>query len=74
MIGSVPDNFDDLVAEVAIRKRSYEIWLQEGCPDGRDLDHWLRAKDALREEREQQLHHSAIRCGTTMVYFWDHYG
>ena len=28
----------------AIRQRSYLIWKQEGCPEGRNLDHWLQAK------------------------------
>ncbi len=27
-----------------IRVRAYEIWLNEGQPEGRELDHWLRAK------------------------------
>ena len=27
-----------------IRERAYAIWLAEGCPDGRDGDHWLRAE------------------------------
>jgi Protein of unknown function (DUF2934) len=27
-----------------IRERAYQIWVDEGHPDGRELDHWLRAK------------------------------
>jgi len=27
-----------------IRERAYAIWEQEGRPDGKDLDHWLRAE------------------------------
>jgi hypothetical protein len=27
-----------------IRKRAHIIWIDEGRPDGRDVDHWLRAK------------------------------
>jgi hypothetical protein len=27
-----------------IRDRAYQIWVDEGEPHGRELDHWLRAK------------------------------
>lgn len=27
-----------------IRERAYAIWLEEGCPHGRDTEHWLRAE------------------------------
>ncbi|HTW54045.1 MAG TPA: DUF2934 domain-containing protein [Stellaceae bacterium] len=27
-----------------IRALAYAIWEQEGCPEGRSLDHWLRAE------------------------------
>jgi hypothetical protein len=35
--------FETLVAE-----RAYSIYLEEGCPDGKHLDHWLRAESELR--------------------------
>ena len=31
----------------AIRERAYAIWEEEGRPEGRDLDHWLRAEADL---------------------------
>ena len=37
----------DLMAR--IRKRAYEIWEDEGRPDGRDRIHWLRAEAEFRE-------------------------
>ena len=30
--------------EEAIRHRAYAIWEAEGCPHGRDVDHWYRAR------------------------------
>ncbi len=27
-----------------IRQRAHEIWIEEGKPEGRALDHWLRAR------------------------------
>jgi Protein of unknown function (DUF2934) len=31
-----------------IARRAYEMWELEGRPDGRALDHWLRAEAATR--------------------------
>jgi Protein of unknown function (DUF2934) len=30
--------------EEAIRQRAHALWQKEGRPDGRDLEHWLRAE------------------------------
>lgn len=30
-----------------IRERAYELWQQDGCPDGRSLEYWLRAEADL---------------------------
>ncbi|MBX9826462.1 MAG: DUF2934 domain-containing protein [Xanthobacteraceae bacterium] len=27
-----------------IRRRAYQIWMKEGQPEGRDREHWNRAK------------------------------
>lgn len=35
--------------EEQIRKRAYEIWQQEGCPEGRDVDIWQRAERQVEE-------------------------
>jgi Protein of unknown function (DUF2934) len=35
--------------EERVRKRAYEIWEEEGRPEGRDLDHWNRAKQEVRK-------------------------
>jgi hypothetical protein len=29
--------------EAAIRQRAYFIWEEQGCPDGREWDHWDQA-------------------------------
>jgi hypothetical protein len=46
----------------AIRTRAYEIWLNEGCPHGRDRIHWLRAEAEVRETIAAL--HSADSCKT----------
>jgi Protein of unknown function (DUF2934) len=40
--------------EQAIRERAYAIWEQEGRPDGKDLDHWLRAEAEIIAATAQQ--------------------
>lgn len=31
----------------AIKQRAWEIWKNEGCPEGRELEHWLQAEREL---------------------------
>ncbi|WP_051340089.1 DUF2934 domain-containing protein [Azospirillum halopraeferens] len=33
--------------EQRVRERAYAIWVEEGCPDGQDGDHWLRAESEI---------------------------
>jgi len=40
--------------EQAIRERAYAIWKEEGRPDGKALDHWLRAEAEIISATEQQ--------------------
>ena len=32
-----------------IATRAYEIWLESGCPEGCEQEHWYRAERELRE-------------------------
>jgi hypothetical protein len=43
-------DIDVHVLEDAVRLRSYLIWQQEGCPDGKALSHWLQAKAEVEAE------------------------
>jgi hypothetical protein len=36
--------------EQRIRDRAYAIWLDEGCPEGRDAEHWFQAERAILTE------------------------
>ena len=38
--------------EQAIRERAYEIWQQEGRPEGRAVEHWILAERALAGSAE----------------------
>jgi hypothetical protein len=39
--------------EHRIRARAHQIWTDEGRPDGRDKEHWLRARWELEREDGQ---------------------
>ena len=39
--------------EEEIRQIAYQIWEYEGCPDGRDVECWLKA-EAIFGEREDR--------------------
>jgi hypothetical protein len=36
--------------EELIRLRAYEIWIQEGQPEGLEREHWLRARREILGE------------------------
>ena len=40
--------------EQRIRERAYRIWLEEGCPEGRDLVHWDMATELVAIEDGQR--------------------
>lgn len=33
--------------ELEIQHTAYLLWVEAGCPEGRDLEHWLAAKEML---------------------------
>jgi hypothetical protein len=37
--------------EDRVRARAYEIWEGEGCPHGRDRDHWRQAEREMADRR-----------------------
>lgn len=34
-----------------IRQIAYQLWLDEGCPQGRHVDHWIKAESIWRERQ-----------------------
>jgi hypothetical protein len=40
--------------EERVRQRAYQIWLEEGRPDGRDKEHWERAKAEIEQHQQEQ--------------------
>ncbi|MBY0509376.1 MAG: DUF2934 domain-containing protein [Rhodospirillaceae bacterium] len=44
-----------------IRQRAYEIWMSEGCPDGRDREHWLEAERECRKSDDAPQNASSAK-------------
>ncbi|MBN9072096.1 MAG: DUF2934 domain-containing protein [Rhizobiales bacterium] len=41
---------EQTVLRPRIELRAYEIWVHEGCPEGHDVEHWLRAETEIAGE------------------------
>lgn len=39
--------------DTRIRERAYQIWQQEGCPEGRDHIHWQMAVEQIAAEENE---------------------
>jgi len=37
-----------------IRQVAYKLWQEEGCPDGSEIQHWLRAKMIWEETNHSE--------------------
>jgi hypothetical protein len=44
VVAAIASGDGQIANEQAIRERAYAIWEEEGRPEARHLDHWLRAK------------------------------
>ncbi len=38
---------DDADRDQRVRERAYHLWEADGCPHGRDLDYWERARELV---------------------------
>jgi len=47
--------------EEDVRLIAYEIWEQEGRPDGQDMEHWLRAEAIWAERQLPQIGETAVK-------------
>lgn len=36
--------------EDLVRLRAYAIWIEEGQPEGREREHWMRARREMQQE------------------------
>ena len=41
-------------ADEEIRQIAYRLWQEEGCPDGQEVQHWLRAQLIWEETNRPQ--------------------
>ncbi len=38
---------DDAARDARIRERAYHLWEADGCPTGRDVEYWERARELV---------------------------
>jgi hypothetical protein len=50
----LPDQDSPEPTDEEIALGAYRIWLQEGCPHGRDGEHWLKARRQLISIRAKE--------------------
>jgi hypothetical protein len=60
-LSELADEFDTTAEELErrhrIRERAHEMWIERGCPAGRDVEFWLAAErelEGLREPRRRR--------------------
>ena len=53
-----------MLDENSVRQRAYEIWEQDGCPEGREMTHWERALSELQAKSAQPRAMKAARKST----------
>jgi hypothetical protein len=46
----------DGISEEAIREHAHRIWIEEGMPAGKDLEHWERARRELEATEHGSIH------------------
>ena len=46
---------NDTELEQRIRVRAYELWLEEGKPEGKDKEHWERAQTEIEKLAEPAI-------------------
>lgn len=52
--------------EAEIQQEAYHLWLESGCPTGRDVEHWFAAKELLRHRHARSCGHGYRRGGHSM--------
>jgi hypothetical protein len=44
------DNTED-----RIRALAHQLWVEDGCPEGREEEHWFRAADVIRRQDFEEM-------------------
>ncbi len=49
------------ISDALIREAAYYIWKNEGCPEGLDFEHWVKAKAQLASKSDKECSKSACK-------------
>jgi Protein of unknown function (DUF2934) len=59
-ICELANEFDMTAAQLEwqrlVRERAHKLWLEQGCPEGRQLEHWTAAERELADEGQDDRH------------------
>jgi hypothetical protein len=58
------------VTEERIRERAYRLWLEEGQPEGKDAEHWEKARELLALESDPEEGKKGIAEGFNKTGPW----
>lgn len=61
----LPDQDSPEPTDEEIALSAYRIWLQQGCPHGRDKEHWLKAREQLISVRAKENAAKAVAENST---------
>ena len=50
-----------MIEDTQIAEAAFYIWLEEGQPAGRDMDHWIKAKTTLEQAQAKPKRRAAAK-------------
>ncbi|WP_368904828.1 DUF2934 domain-containing protein [Taklimakanibacter lacteus] len=59
------------ISEDRIRERAYRLWIEEGQPQGKDAEHWQKARELLALEADPKEGKEGIAEGANNTGPWD---
>ena len=62
-----PDPQADAEREERIRERAYQLWEEDGAPDGRAEEYWHRARQLIDDDSKADNRQSSDIAGLTSV-------
>ena len=57
------------IPESEIQKEAHRLWLEKGCPEGRDLETWLEAKELLKHRLPAETSGAGGHAGAREIRF-----
>ena len=59
------------ISDERIRERAYRLWIEEGQPQGKDAEHWEKARELLALESDPEEGKEKVTEGYNNAGPWD---